>query len=479
MLTPDFQLKQDAETLTIIIKAPHARVTDTEIFIEGDEFRFHSKPYFLRLSLPGNIVENGREKAHYDSDKGVFTIEVPKETAGKMFEGLDMITSLLTPKTQKSNKPIIEVIGNGDKEEDKSQVDEEKEEDFDWYLEQKPYKENELSLDGPKYGFANQKSGVFKRLQDEVYDIVDLPDPENCSPTDRRTMREHAETEKFDLDHYIADLLDDESIQQIMKYEPPWCFEVGKKDTAKKIEFTDEEQQKMKSLPKKEYLLDDAMVTTLYLGLIDILFGYAYNVRINEGEENVESGWTICKLSATLSWLDTFTSVEEVLRSCMRRSLCFPLYRHWQLSTTVLKDVYCILTSGKKQILRCLLDIHTILNGSYPRYILNDLYITDYCVWIQNVSDKRLRSLASTLEKIQISKEDSGLDLVAFETCALDTKNDDTEETLVSSLTAVSIKRADNDSDDDTDDSTESYDSEDEGESDTEGTAQSESSMNK
>jgi hypothetical protein len=36
-------------------------------------------------------------------------------------------------------------------------------------------------------------------------------------------------------------------------------------------------------------LLDDAVVTTLYLGLIDILFGYAYNVRVNEGEENVST----------------------------------------------------------------------------------------------------------------------------------------------------------------------------------------------
>ena len=38
---------------------------------------------------------------------------------------------------------------------------------------------------------------------------------------------------------------------------------------------------------------------------------------------------------------------------------------------------------GKQQVLRCLLDIHKILGESYPRYILNDLYITDYCVWIQ------------------------------------------------------------------------------------------------
>lgn len=40
-------------------------------------------------------------------------------------------------------------------------------------------------------------------IQDEVYEIVDLPDPENCLSTDRRTMREQAETEKFDPDHYM------------------------------------------------------------------------------------------------------------------------------------------------------------------------------------------------------------------------------------------------------------------------------------
>ena len=43
--------------------------------------------------------------------------------------------------------------------------EEEEDEEFDWQVEQKPYKEQELSLDGAKYGFANQKSGIFKRLQ--------------------------------------------------------------------------------------------------------------------------------------------------------------------------------------------------------------------------------------------------------------------------------------------------------------------------
>lgn len=452
MLTPDFQLKQDENNLTIIIIAPHARVTDTEIFIEDDEFRFHSKPYFLRLCLPGNIVENGHEKANYDSSKGIFTIVVPKESPGEMFEGLDMLTSLLTPKSQKLKKPVIEVIKKDEDEkvEEEAHLEEEKqEEEFDWHVEQQPYKEKELLLDGQTYGFANQKSGIFKRLQDEVYEIVDLPNPEHCPPADRRTMREQAETEKFDPDHYIADLYDDDAIQQIMKYDPPWCYMSEDKDI--KVEFTDEEKQKMKNLPKKEYLLDDAMVTTLYLGLIDILFGYAYNMRINEGDENVESGWTICKLSATLSWLETFSSVSDVVRSCIRRSLCYPLYRHWDLSQTVLQDVHNILAAGKQQVLKCLLDIHSILGSSYPRYILNDLYITDYCVWVQTISNKRLKTLASALEKRTISKEDVGFELDSVETNPADAEkgDSDTEEVLVDSLKAVSINQAGSDSDDD------------------------------
>ena len=42
---------------------------------------------------------------------------------------------------------------------------EEEEEDIDWQIEQEPYEEAAPSLTDPKYGFASQRSGVFKRLQ--------------------------------------------------------------------------------------------------------------------------------------------------------------------------------------------------------------------------------------------------------------------------------------------------------------------------
>jgi hypothetical protein len=45
------------------------------------------------------------------------------------------------------------------------------------------------------------------------------------------------------------------------------------------------------------------------LGVVDLLFAYAYDVRTTMGESTVESGWTIVKLSSQLSWLDVSVCV--------------------------------------------------------------------------------------------------------------------------------------------------------------------------
>lgn len=44
---------------------------------------------------------------------GLFTLRVPKETAGEHFEGLQMLTSLLAPKGSRSAKPLVEDISTG------------------------------------------------------------------------------------------------------------------------------------------------------------------------------------------------------------------------------------------------------------------------------------------------------------------------------------------------------------------------------
>ncbi|KAK2157620.1 hypothetical protein LSH36_188g09050 [Paralvinella palmiformis] len=93
--------------------------------------------------------------------------------------------------------------------------------------------------------------------------------------------------------------------------------------------------------------LDSVTTQKVFLSLVDIIFAYCYNHRTTEGDNTGESGWTIVKLSATLSWLQTYASLKEVVVSCYRRSLCFPLYRHWELAGKVYKDMCQIFTIGK------------------------------------------------------------------------------------------------------------------------------------
>lgn len=66
---------------------------------------------------------------------------------------------------------------------------------------------------------------------------------------------------------------------------------------------------------------------------------YCYNHRTTEGENTVESAWTLSRLSATLSWLEVHASVEECVVTSFRRMLVFPLYRHFVLCKKVSRKV--------------------------------------------------------------------------------------------------------------------------------------------
>lgn len=46
----------------------------------------------------------------------------------------------------------------------------------------------------------------------------------------------------------------------------------------------------------------------------------------------------------------SFKTLKEVKVACIRRSLVFPLYRHWELSQEVVKDTVNILKSGENFI---------------------------------------------------------------------------------------------------------------------------------
>ncbi|NXY44427.1 SHQ1 protein, partial [Ceuthmochares aereus] len=429
MITPAFELTQDPDFLTVIIRVPYARVSEFDLYFEGEDFKFYAKPisfFAPRLTLPGRIVEDGREKASYDADKGTFVVRLPKESPGQYFEGLDMLTSLLAPKKSRSAKPLVEEIAAS------AGLCEEEEEEFDWEVEQTPYKESAESTLPLQYhyGFGNLRSGVFQRLQDELSDVIDIKDPDQ-TPVDGRTRRRlEAEAAKFDPDHYLADFFEDEAVQHVLKYKP-WWVDAHKKmmalqgethqeyDTHTYVVFSEEEREQLRKFTNKSYLLDKRSRHHAYLGLIDILLAYCYEIRVNEGEKNVESSWNIRKLSATLCWLESFANIHDVLVSFGRRVLCYPLHRHFGLVISAVNDTVMILQLGKAAVLKCLLDIHKIFMENEPAYILNDLFITDYCVWIQKTKSKKLAALSESLRETALTKSHIGFELEELEAAAV------------------------------------------------------------
>ncbi|BFZ13180.1 hypothetical protein BsWGS_16219 [Bradybaena similaris] len=481
MLTPKFFLSQDADFVYIHITARYIKVAEAECYIQDDEFYFYSQPYYLRLHLPGKIVENELSKSSYDVDTGQLTVRVAKERKGEQFEGLEMLTKLLTPKTPACRSGEIEVVssaseqpcdrninGDGcdkvkaddDEADDEAEADDDSE--FEWFFEQKVNESPcHLLNSGPRYGFANRKSNVLKELITGLPELLDLKDPDSVAASERRTLREQQEREEFNCEHYLADLFDDEIITDVVAPDfPELTGTVGEE-----IAFNEAEKEKLMQLPRREYIIDDSELKATYLGLVDLVFAYAYNFRFSKGEVNVESDWTICKLSATLSWLDSFENIQDVVVSCARRSLCFPLYRSWKLFVRVLRDVKTIFLNGRSQVLKSLLGIHKVLMESEIRYPLNDLYIVDYCVWLQSADSKRIESLGKALDEVKVSKADLGMRLDEMEAdarklldeCADDKSNgsdgqlDDVERLAEALSDIVHVKESVVDSDDESD----------------------------
>ncbi len=48
MITPAFDLSQDGDFLTVVIRVPYTRTSEFDIYIQGEDFKFYAKPYFLR-----------------------------------------------------------------------------------------------------------------------------------------------------------------------------------------------------------------------------------------------------------------------------------------------------------------------------------------------------------------------------------------------------------------------------------------------
>ena len=440
MLTPKFEIDQDADFLIIRIYAPYIKISSVETLIDGNLFQFHCQPYFLSLHLPHPLTEDGRERACYDVDSGNFVVYAPKLKSGQDFPDLDMLTKLLT---QPSKIPDLRSVGTspqvtlvGEETDPLILLDENSDEELDWKLEQViPDTADLVLIKGTCYGFADLKQGVFSRLQEDLPEIVSLPDPDRTPPSQRGELRVAFENAEFDPEHYLADTMEMYHLENVLSFTPSW----GKMGDT--IKLDEKERLQLTQLPKKHYLIESSMESQLLYGLIDIVFAYCYTNRSTAGEMDVESAWTIWKLSSTLSWLQTFSSIRYTLVACLRRSLCYPLFRNFQFSLKVLNDTCGVFAGGKTLILKCLLHVYQLFSQSDLHHIHNDLYMKDYCVWIQTVSSKKISKVSKQLSGCCFEREEMGLELTELEIAALITLEEEKRGEEIISISTKSCEK--------------------------------------
>ena len=446
MLTPRFHLDQDDSYVLVTIYAPFTNVSDTEVFMDDTDFRFFSRPYFLRLHLPGQVEETEDARAEYVADKRSFVVRVPKKNPGEHFIGLDMLTSLLTPslgslESSSSARAGVQEVTES-LEADGSQ----------WFFQQElpqseEGKEEEIeNLESvPGYGFGFRQRGVYSKNL-ESQEILNVKRPDELDFSQRRELRLEQERAAFSEDHYLCDLFETEEVDRLMSHEH---------DEDRLTRYSEEEQTKLVSLRKEIPVVGKADRLPVYHGLVDLLFASCYDLRANEGERSSESGWTVGKLSSMLSCNERAESLRECVVAGLRRSLCYPLHRNFGLSLKCFQDVSRVLKLGNVAVVKALTELTLVFSES-DRYLFNQLYLEPYAVWAQMIPSSHFESLADALDKVLsgVSKDSLDLDLVELEEAAkLVQKEEEGKKSelceVADSLKRLEIKAAADSDDDD------------------------------
>lgn len=243
------------------------------------------------------------------------------------------------------------------------------------------------------------------------------------------------ENHKFDSDRYLNDLHAEEEEDMVfdaaMRMVPHWIDEedalqtnsigsvenitdrmatlsTSSNNINNTVFFTAEESHLLATLPPQHKNIPTHLTAeqrcSAFLTLIDILFAYAYDHRTTDGDPTVESSWTVMILTSSLSWLDNFNppydSIIDVIRWNIRRSLIYPYLRVFTLSRKVVDDVCRIIMGGRRRILRCLLQVHRIMERSECHYLFNKLYIDPLIGWIQQCEESEVFEFGNELSMI-------------------------------------------------------------------------------
>ncbi|KAJ3558479.1 hypothetical protein NM688_g899 [Phlebia brevispora] len=455
MITPRFSCSQTEQRVVVSVYCPSVRASDVEIHVDDTLFTLYINPYYLRLNFSHALLEDDESSARYDPSSGYLTVTLTKAVPSQTFEDLDLLAKLLAPRPSEHvpQGPMIEVL---DSEESPVSAEDDlvsrtqnlsldrqdilEAAENDWQIKQEiaePSSTFKIHAE-EHYGFLSLYTGYFRHVQHTENEVNELgADAETCPPAERRQRRIKHEEEKWDEEYYMADYVDNEYIQELIRWRHPYS------DLPQDFPYSEQENLAMLKLPRREYLATPGQTHNLYLTLLTLLFSYAYDSRTMQHEPTPESGWTISTLTPAFSALDpppyapsnggdtnTFTPPEVAVTfvPSYRRALSFPLYRSFALAEKCRSDVASFLAGGKRVVFRCLLELKDILDHHDVYYIYSKIWVDDFCLWIQAyASDEILRSLASIVAAVRMEKRSVGWDLEGLEALTRDTSDRTTD----------------------------------------------------
>ena len=346
--TPPYTISQDDSTVTITVECS----AEPAVAVEGNIFGLHSQGAYLPLVMP-HAVE--RRSVGWDAHLQRAVVVLGKKESG-VWNGLERLQPQLMPDEQMAAAEKDAELGRG-LFAPEAELDGTAKEMLNRAMSTHAFHEAKPSpatsdvptapaptsvaatvptSEVPKeagdgYGFglhARFHGSIIPSGSADVRGMVEVADLEHTAPSDRATTAEQHENERWDEGIYMENHLDpDGEIASLLRYAPASLAAA------------------VASTGNSAFIAPDLAVV-----LVELLFGLAYDRRTNAGEPTVESGWTVCKLSRSLSVSATPTGMNEAVRALLRRCLSMPLWRSWRLGQQCLADVASILQAGRAEV---------------------------------------------------------------------------------------------------------------------------------
>lgn len=211
MITPDFKITQEPDTVVIEVRVPYVKISSSEVYVESNQFYFYLKPYFLKLQFSQDLREGDEaiQSSVYDHNTYLVTFKVIKRNPGEQFKDLDIISKLFEKKSKTSKvKPKITVL-NSTSTGEKDDIGE----DQEGFILVKPGSDESYN-----YGFDYGFDDFFGNHQEELHELADL-DPASTTIGERKKALYMIEARSFDPDHYVCNFFDSKTIEDLMKPE--------------------------------------------------------------------------------------------------------------------------------------------------------------------------------------------------------------------------------------------------------------------